>query len=179
MILDILFLIVLVAAVVKGLQRGLIIAAFSVLAFMAGLAAAIKLSTVVAMHLRGSVNLPAKWLPILSFIAVFIVVVLLVRYLAKLIETAVNFGLIGWVDKLFGVALYLLIYVTIFSVLMFYVVKMHLVSSSTLDDSRSYPLIEPFGPRIIDWIGRVIPVFKDMFHDLEAFFEDLSHKIEK
>jgi uncharacterized protein YqeY len=75
MIIDILVLIFLVMAVIKGLRRGLIVAVFSIFAFIAGIAAAMKLSVVVAGYLKDSVNISAKWLPFISFAVVFIGVV--------------------------------------------------------------------------------------------------------
>ena len=177
MIIDIIFIIVLVAAILKGLQRGLIIAVFSILALMAGLAAAIKLSAVVASHFRDTVNISNKWMPVLAFILVFILVVLLVRWVANLIEKAIDFALIGWIDKLAGAILYAVIYITVFSVLLFYAARMHWVESSTLADSKVYPYIQPWGPKMMDMIARVIPAFKDVFRELEEFFDHLSHKI--
>ena len=110
MIIDIIVLIMLVVAIIKGLRRGLIIAIFSILAFIAGIAAAMKLSVVVAGYLKDSVNVSAKWLPVLSFILVFIAVVLLVRLVAKLIEKSVEMVLMGWANKIGGILLYIVLY---------------------------------------------------------------------
>ena len=64
MIIDIVLLILTIGAIVKGLQRGLVVAVFSLIAWIVGLAAAMKLSAVVADRLKDSVNLSARWLPI-------------------------------------------------------------------------------------------------------------------
>ena len=48
MIIDIIVVIILILAAIKGFRQGLIVALFSVIAFIVGLAAAIKLSVVVA-----------------------------------------------------------------------------------------------------------------------------------
>ncbi len=45
MLIDIIVVILLVMAIFKGLRKGLIVAVFSFLAFLIGLAAALKLST--------------------------------------------------------------------------------------------------------------------------------------
>jgi membrane protein required for colicin V production len=101
LIVDILFLIFLLGAIIKGLRRGLIVAVFSLLALIIGLAAAIKLSTVVAMHLKDSgVHVSSKWLPILSFAIVFLIVVFLVRWFEKLLGSIIKFTMLNCVDKL-------------------------------------------------------------------------------
>ena len=174
MAIDIVFLILIIMAIFKGLQRGLIIAIFSLFALLAGLAAAIKLSAVVAAYLRQSTQVSSKWLPVLAFLLIFIAVILLVRWAAALIKTAVDFVLLGWIDKMGGVLLYASIYVTIFSVLLFYATNLHVISANTISSSITYKFIEPWGPVAINSIGKAIPVFKNMFSDLENFFTHLA-----
>ncbi|WP_315818768.1 CvpA family protein [Paraflavitalea speifideaquila] len=80
MIIDILFGVLMLLAVVKGWRRGLIIAVFSVIAIIVGIAAAMKLSTVVAAWLKDSTMVSVQWLPFLSFAIVLIGVILLIRW---------------------------------------------------------------------------------------------------
>ena len=79
MLIDIVFAILLIMACIKGFQKGLIIAVFSIVAFIIGLAAALKLSTAVASWLGNSVSVNTKWLPFISFALVFFIVILLVQ----------------------------------------------------------------------------------------------------
>ena len=131
MIIDIIVLVLLVMAVIKGLRRGLIVAVFSLLAFIIGIAAAMKLSVVVAGYLDDSTQVSAKWLPVLSFAIVFIAVVLLVRLGANLLERTVELTLLGWVNKLGGVILYGLFYLFGLSVLLFFADQVHLLNEDT------------------------------------------------
>jgi membrane protein required for colicin V production len=89
MIIDIIVAIILILALIKGLRQGLIVALFSVIAFIIGLAAAMKLSVVVAGYIGKAVNVSDKWLPIISFAVVFLIVVILVRLGAKFIQKSV------------------------------------------------------------------------------------------
>lgn len=179
MSIDIIFLIILLIAVFKGLQRGLIVAVFSVLALIIGLAAAIKLSVVVAEYLEDSMNVSAKWLPILSFILVFIIVILLVKWIASLLQAAIDFAWLGWINKLGGVLLYAAIYTAIFSVVLFYLTKADVIKPAAIADSKTYSFIEPWGPTLINGVGKIIPLFKNMFSQLEEFFSHVSQKLSK
>ncbi len=176
MIIDIVFLVLIIMAVIKGYLNGFVVAIFSVIALLVGLAAAIKLSTVVAAYLGHSVNISGKWLPALSFILVFIVVVLLVRLGAAAIQKTMELVMLGWLNRLAGIILYVFLYTIIFSVVLFYCEKVHLFTTETIDKSGTFYFIQPLGPKAIDSIGRVIPFFKDMFHDLEAFFGTVATK---
>lgn len=174
MFIDFIFVIILLVACFKGFTKGLIVALFSMLALIIGLAAALKLSAIVSEYLSTETGTTAKWLPFLSFILVFIGVVILVNLAAKLIQKSVELVLLGWVNRLGGVLFYLLLYAIIFSIVLFYVVQLKLVSDETIASSISYPFIKPLGPFVIDKLGEIIPLFKNLFAQLQLFFEALA-----
>jgi membrane protein required for colicin V production len=174
MMIDILVGILVVMAIIKGLRRGLIVALFSIIAFIVGIAAAMKLSVTVANYLKDSVNISAQWWPVISFILVFAVVVILIRLLANMIEKAVEWTLLGWVNKLGGIILYVLMFVISFSVLLFFAEQLKLVGKDAIDNSVTYAYVRPLGPWAIDTFGALIPWFKDMFSELEQFFARIA-----
>lgn len=161
-------------AVIKGLRRGLIVAVFSFFAFIAGIAAAMKLSVVVADYLKDSVNISAKWLPFISFAVVFIGVVLLVRWVASLLESTVEMAMMGWANKIGGIIFYTILYMFTLSVVLFFVQKVKLISDESAANSVTWPWLQPLGPWVIDGFGKLVPVFKNMFAELSAFFDGLA-----
>jgi membrane protein required for colicin V production len=178
MVIDLLFLCALALALFKGLQRGLIVAVFSLVAFIVGLAAALKLSAVAAVYLQEHWEVSTKWAPVLSFALVFFVVVLLIRIAANLIETTVEIAWLGWVNKVGGVLLYMVLYTIILSILLFFAVQLKMISDETLQASICYAFIEPWGPVVMNGFGKLIPAFRDLFTELEDFFGNLSQKID-
>jgi membrane protein required for colicin V production len=177
MVLDLVFVIILILAILKGYQRGLVVGLFSLVAVIIGLAAAIKLSTVVAGYIGSTVKVSEEWLPLISFAVVFLVVILLIRLGAKAIEKSVEVAMLGWVNKLAGIILYAAIYTLVFSVLLFYAEQMKLLQPATIEKSLTYSYIQPWGPKAINAFGSVIPVFKDMFDELEKFFGGVATKM--
>lgn len=159
------------------MQRGLIIAIFSILAIIIGLAAAIKLSSIVAMYLGDSVNISARWLPFISFIIVFLLVAWLVRLGANILSKTVEMAFLGWVNRLAGVILYLLLYTLVFSIVLFYAVQLQLVKEETVLESNVYPWVEPMGPYVINGIGKIVPLFQDMFKNLQSFFGQIPGQL--
>jgi membrane protein required for colicin V production len=129
---DIIFAIIIIIACIKGYQKGLIIALFSIVAFIIGLAAALKLSAIVAGWLSSNVNVSARWLPFISFALVFLAVVLLVNWGGKIIEKTFQMALLGWVNRLGGIIFYAALYIIIFSVFLFYAEKIHLLEPATI-----------------------------------------------
>lgn len=174
MLIDIIFAVMLIIAIMKGYQRGLIVGLFSLVAIVIGIAAAMKLSAVVAGYIGKAVKVSEEWLPIISFVVVFVVVLLLIRLGAKAIERTVEVVMLGWVNKLGGILLYAAIYTLVFSVLLFYAEQMHLIKQDTIDRSVTYSFVQPWGPKTLNAIGSVIPIFRDMFGELEKFFAGIA-----
>ncbi len=170
MLIDLITFLVLLIAVFKGLRNGLIVGVFSLLAFVIGLAAALKFSVVTARWLEGSVNVSAKWLPVIAFLLVFLVTVFLVNLLAKLLEQTIEWAMLGWVNKAGGILLYIVFYLLTWSILLFYLGKTNLLSAKTMEQSNTYPIIAPWGPRVMETIADWIPVFRNMFDELSRFF---------
>ena len=166
-----------IVAIFKGFRRGFIVAVFSIIAFIIGLAAALKLSAAMAEYLKDSVNVSAKWLPFLAFAVVFFVVVLLVKLGAKLIEKTFQVAMLGWLNRIAGILLYFILYLIILSIFIFYAEKLQLLQPAVIEKSLTYHFIQPWGPKVMDNFGKIIPVFKDMFTELGDFFNSLSNKI--
>ena len=177
MLIDLVFAVLLLIACIKGYQKGLVIALFSIIAFIIGLAAALKLSTLVAAWLKDSLSVSGKWLPFISFILVFFIVVLLVRLGSKLIEKTFQALMLGWANRLGGMIFYALLYIIIFSVFLFFCEKIHLFEPSVIESSLTYHFVQPWGPKVINGLGNIIPVFKGMFISLERFFGTEANKI--
>jgi membrane protein required for colicin V production len=174
MIIDFIAIGLIVLALVKGFRKGLVVAVFSLLAFFIGLAAALKLSAIVAEYLGTNTNISQRWLPMLAFTLVFFVVVLLVRLGAKAIEGALGMIMLGWLNKLGGIAFYLLLYLFIYSIVLFYATQLKILKQETIQTSSTYYLIYPVAQVLMDALGSVIPIFKNMFGELENFFDSLA-----
>lgn len=177
MIIDVVFIFLMILAVIKGFRNGFIVAVFSFLGIIIGLAAAMKLSAVVAGWLQDSTHIAAAWLPFLSFVLIMIGVMILVRLGALFIQSAMEMVLLGWINKVSGVVLYAAVYTTILSVMLFYAEKINWIKADTFTASHTYAFIKPWGPKAIELFGTVIPFFKGMFDELSHFFENLHQRI--
>lgn len=179
MFIDIVFLLLMLMACVKGYSKGMIVALFSVIGFIAGLAAAVKLSVYATQKLSGTFNTAGKWLPFISFLLVFLIVVMLVHLGGRLLQKSVEMLMLGWLNRIGGIVLYALLYSILLSILLFYAVQLKIISAETVVASRAYLYIQPLGPKVMDSLGSIIPVFKDMFTQLEVFFEKVPGVIQK
>ncbi|MGB3163141.1 MAG: CvpA family protein, partial [Chitinophagaceae bacterium] len=106
-----------------------------------------------------------------------LIVLLLIRLGARAIEKAIEVVLLGWVNKIGGIILFAAIYITVFSVLLFYAEQMKLLQADTIDKSVTYSFVQPWGPKAMNGFGSIVPIFKDMFSELEQFFDGVAKEI--
>jgi membrane protein required for colicin V production len=175
---DIVFAIILVFAIYKGYSRGLIVAVFSFVAVMVGMAAALKLTTVAVLYAQQHWQIHTRWLPVLCFICLFVGVVLLVRLGATLMQKLVELAMMGWLNKLGGIILYSAIFIIAYSVLLWIANQLYWLSPETKLQSVVYPYIEHLGPAVMNGLGRIIPIFKDMFAGLQSFFDNAAKEMQ-
>ena len=174
---DIAFLIILLFALVKGIRNGFIVGFFSIIAFIIGIAAAVRFSAAVANWLGTSTEISSRWLPFLSFIIVFVGVVLLINIGARILRKTAETVMLGVFDKIGGVLLYLFLYSIIFSILLFFADKLMIIGEEAKAGSRVYPYVAPLGPTVIGSLGKFIPFFQDMFSQLDGFFDKINERI--
>ncbi|HCL84481.1 MAG TPA: colicin V production protein [Chitinophagaceae bacterium] len=174
---DILFFIILVLATIQGWRKGLILALFSVFCGLAGLAAAVKLSAILATHMKSDLHLESRWLPVIAFVLVFVMVALIIRWAARLLEKLIRLVLLEWLNKLGGILLFIFLYLSVYSIILFYGTQAKIISKQALEDSHVYSLIAPLGPAVIRFISGFIPYGMDMFTALEGFFGQIAQDI--
>lgn len=177
MALDVFVLVCLAIAIVKGYRKGLIIALFSFIALVVGAAAALQLSGKAAQYLAPAVPSLHQWIPLIAFLLVFLSVAIVVRLLAKLLEETLKWSMLGWMNKLGGILFYSLLYLVLISIGLFYADKMGVISAPTKAAATSYPILQPLAPVIMDNLGKIVPVFGDLFGQIEQSFEQLGKEI--
>lgn len=176
MLIDTIAFIFLLIAVYKGLKNGLIIAIFSFIAFVVGIAAALTFSSAVAVWLNTSFQISHRLLPFIAFLLVFLIVVFLIRLGAKWIEKLVQLAWLGWVNKIGGILFYLLLYFFILSTLLFFAVQLHLIKEDAIRSSLTYGTIQPLAPWVMGMMGTFIPAVKNVFGQLFDFFQNHASK---
>lgn len=177
MFIDVPYFILLMLASYKGYNRGLIVAIFSFVGLIVGLAAAIKFSAFVANWLSKNTHISLGWLPVLSFLLVLIVVVTFIRFTAGLLQKSVEFLFMGWINKVGGIILYAALFTMTFSVVLFYAVQLNVLTTQSIHSSKCYGFVAPWASYCINGIGKIFPIFKGLFTQLEAYFQLAARKL--
>lgn len=176
MVIDWIFLLLLVLFLFRGYRKGLLIALFSVIALIAGLVGAIKLSKVVGTLLFGKSPAAANWAPVLTYIGVFFIIAWLIRIFARFLEKSLELVALGWINRLCGALLYGCLLSLAFSGFLWILNRMQVVPDAMLSQSRLFPILEPLAPRLVALMGEFIPWVKDAFQELNQFFDQVNQK---
>lgn len=101
-VLDVIIGIILILFALAGLRKGLIIEAFYLASFIVGVYGAMFFSDAMAVWLSTFVKADGELIAIIAFVLTFIAVMILVRFLGRLISNIVEAVSLGIVDKIGG-----------------------------------------------------------------------------
>lgn len=159
----VILLIIAALAIYKGWTQGLVMALFTFVSYFIALALAFQFSGWLAGQLHDEGEGSDRFYGFLAFILVMIAGILAVRLLGKLVEGAVKALMLGFVNRLLGVILFLFIYVTLFSVTLFFAAKLGLIGG---DSNPGYlENLQAYGRWVIGMSGEWIPAAKNLFND--------------
>jgi membrane protein required for colicin V production len=177
MILDIIGVTLVLIFFIRGYMKGLVVAIFSLLAIVLGIICALKLSHILATWLYDKGYITSGWGQLISYVIIFVVVIILVRLVAKAIEASMNAIMLGWVNKGLGGVVFAFIAAFVWSTLLWIATRMHLISQHSIDASRTYKYFSELAPWICDQVGKLLPFAKHIFDDLRNFFDHVDQKI--
>ena len=176
MILDVIGIILILLFFIRGYTKGFIVAAFSVLAILLGILCALKLSQALSTWLLARGYVTSGWVQIVSYIVLFVGVVLLVNLVARLLQKAVEGLMLGMLNKLLGGILYVFLGAVLWSSLLWIGGRMHIIGQDTINASKTYPWFSRLAPWFFEQAGKLLPFVKDTFSKLEHFFDTINQK---
>ncbi len=99
---DIVLLIIIVWFAYKGLRNGFIIELSSLIALLLAVWTALKYGNIITDLLKRYLSLEGNYVPFISFVLMFIAVLLLVSFVANLITKALQIAYLGILNRLLG-----------------------------------------------------------------------------
>lgn len=177
MAIDWIFYILLALFLYRGYRKGIILALFSVIALLAGIVAATKLSGTIVGSLVDNHPQWAQWMPLVVCVLVFIVVAWIVRLLAKALQKTLEAVAMGWLNRMVGALLYGVLICLIYSVFLWLLTKMNFLSAENILASKTYAVLEPLAPKVFEWLGALLPIAKEGFEELGHLFEQINQHL--
>jgi membrane protein required for colicin V production len=147
-----------------GYKEGFLMEVISLFGIVLGILLGFKLMGEGMILLDEKFNIDKSTLPYISFIVIFLIVVLLVRLLGSLVKNSVDKTFLGPVDQVLGAGLGMLRTLFMISVMLWILDSLKLTPRQEwIEGSWLYPFTAHLAPTVADWAGQFIPFFKEIF----------------
>ena len=146
--LDIILLICFLPGIIRGLSKGFLEQALSLGGIFLSVWAAFKFSTLVCGWLKPYLSLSETTLSVVAFALILVAVCLAVLIVAKLLTKVLEMSMLGWLDKVLGLAFALVVNALLLGVFIILFdtlnLKFGFVKPEVLDGSIVYTTLRDF-----------------------------------
>ncbi len=170
MIFDILFVVFIGIGFYQGFKNGIVYSVFSLLGWFLGIIAALKFSYLVINLLHGYIHLGPKALAVVAFILVFVLVMLLMRFVAWGLEKLLKSFALNLPNQLIGGLIHSLIGLYVLCVFIWFLNKLDVFPKHQKETSHIYPYIANLAPQVVEETGKAIPAIRNTFEKFDTLF---------
>ena len=169
MIFDALLLVFGLLAFWRGWQKGLLWAILSLVAVLAGVLIAMQGAHQLSEWLFSQDILNGKYTLPLSFVIIFILVILLFRLLVRFAVGVLEKMLLGWANRMAGGVLYLFFVALLFSAFAWLAQRSGLFADNLEKESQTMNFIAPLAPKTVEYASALMPVGKDLYKEISGW----------
>ncbi len=179
MAIDIIFIAVAGFGFYLGFSRGIIQTIFTVLSVLIGIMAAVKFSPAMTKFLETAFDSESSFMFLAGFLVTFVLTMFAIRMLARGLEGVLQAANINVINQLAGGLLLSALNTLLFSVLIWFSDRSHLISQSVKAQSQTYEYLIEFPGYVWD-AGKVLkPTFNDFWNHTVQFMDGLQETVER
>lgn len=169
--LDIILLIPLFFGAYLGFRKGLLLEIVSLVALILAIVGAFKLLDFGMEVLQPYFENWQQALPIISFILLFIAILLIVNLIGKIVKKILDMTLLGGLDNFAGAVIGLLKWAFGVSLVLWIGESIEIsVSAQMAEGTYIYPIVASIAPFVVDLVSSYMPFIQDVFDQLKAQF---------
>lgn len=156
----------------KGYRKGFLLEAVAILSFVLAIIGGFKLLHWGMSILDERFNINGELLPYLSFILIFIVIVVLVNFIGRFLKKILDMTLLGSVDNLAGALLAVLKWAFGISIILWLTNSFGIsLQGDWTENSLLYPYLLTLAPRLVDLVSGVLPFATDLFDTIQELLK--------
>ncbi|MEQ8478410.1 CvpA family protein [Fulvivirga sp.] len=166
--LDIIILAPLVFGAYRGFKKGFVLEVVAIVSFVLAIIGGFKLMHWGMDLLDQYFDISGELLPYISFIAIFIGIILLTNLIGKAFKKILDLTLLGTVDNVAGAALSVVKWAFGISVVLWLTASFGIVfSEEWVEGSVLYEPIVSFAPTLVELLSGVVPYTNDLFDHIQ------------
>ena len=174
MIFDAFIAISLVLAFIRGWRKGLLWAVASLVAVVIASMVSMKLSHHLAAYLQNEGIFQSQFTLVVSYILLFLLVMLAFRFVIKGIEKIMKTVMLGWANRLGGGLLYVFFTAFMLSTVLLLGKQLNITGPEAQNQSSLYAYIEPIAPIGMELGGEILPVLKSLYSDINNYLDTVA-----
>ena len=160
-------LVPLIFGAVMGFRKGLLLEVVGILAFVLGIIGGFKLMELGMTYLDGYFDNFDHLLPFISFIVIFLGILLLVNLLGKAVKKVVDMTLLGGVDKFVGAVVGMAKWAIGLSLILWLSQNFGIVLPGQDKELVLYPYLAELGPNLIKSLSVILPFAEEMLDSIK------------
>jgi membrane protein required for colicin V production len=150
-----------------GFRKGLLLEIIGILAFILAIIGGFKLMQIGITYLQTRIEGMDHWLPFISFIVIFIAIILLVTMLGKALKKLLDLTLLGGFDNFAGAIIGILKWAIGVSIVLWVLANFGFILPGQDEDLILYPYLASLGPNLIESLNFVLPFAEEMLVSLK------------
>jgi membrane protein required for colicin V production len=173
MVIDVVFIVVALWGMYLGFSRGIIQTIFTIVSIVFGLMMGFRFGPQVTSLLEQTLSDNALMF-IAGFLITFVGTMFVIRLLARALEGVLEAANINFINRVIGGMFLSGIMILIYSVLLWFGDRSHLINDEAKRLSVTYEYLEQFPTYVWDWGGRLRPVLEDFWQHSIEFMDKLE-----
>lgn len=157
---DIILILCFLPFIYFGLKKGLVKLIISFCTIYFGITLSLRFSTPLIEWIGGHLKIAPFAAKTISFVLIFFGIAIVFSLFGRLVEKVLQITLLGWINRLLGLAVSCLIFIVALSSIIFLVDSannlMHFIPEEHIGNSRLYPLL-------LNLSKQIFPYFKQIF----------------
>lgn len=149
-----------------GFRKGLLLEIVGILAFVLGIIGGFKLMELGMTYLDGYFEDFDHLLPFISFLIIFLGILLLVNLLGKAVKKVMDMTLLGGVDKFAGAVVGVAKWAIGLSIVLWLTTEFGIELPGENQDLVLYPYLRELGPNLIKSMSVVLPFAEEMIDSI-------------
>lgn len=165
--LDIILLVPMVFGAVMGFRKGLLLEIVGILAFVLGIIGGFKLMELGMSYLDDYFEDFDHLLPFISFLVIFLAILLLVNLLGKAVKKVMDLTLLGGVDRFAGAVVGIAKWAIGMSLILWLTHHFGIELPGQDEDLILYPYLTDLAPNLIQSMSVVLPFAEEMIDSIK------------
>jgi len=169
---DIVLIVLLIIGGYRGYKKGLLLEVIAIIALILAIIGGFKLMQWGMHVLTDQFHFTGKLIPVVSFILIFVAIILLVNIIGHILRKVVHLTLLGGLDSVAGSIVGILKWAFGLSVLLWFFSAIGFtVPPHISENTFVYPKVFDFAPKVIGYLSSLFPFLGEMMSNLGAYFK--------